>query len=292
MILSMTGYGEAQHSDDGVAYVLELRSLNNRYFKASIKLPEALSVFESEVEKLLRTRLSRGSVTYNLRIRDTRAEAAQEINVAAVESYVKQLGKLSTSVPVQIDLAVILALPGVCQPAGLDEAERERQWKVLESMTVEVMNRLIEMRRIEGKVLRDDLLAQCAQIRKHLAAIAERSPVVLKEYHQRLLNRANELLNEAKLQLQLDDVKREVALYAERCDINEEISRLGSHLDQFEKLCDSRELAGRKLDFLAQELLRETNTIGSKANDAAIAHHIVEIKGAIDRLKEQVQNVE
>jgi uncharacterized protein (TIGR00255 family) len=292
MILSMTGYGEVQHSGDGVSYVLELRSLNNRYFKASIKLPESLSVFESEVEKLLRTRLSRGSVTFNLRIRDTRAEAAQEINVAAVESYVRQLGKLSTSVPVQIDLAVILALPGVCQPPGLDEAERERQWKVLESMTVEVMNRLIEMRRVEGKVLRDDLVTQCTQIRKHLAEIAERSPVVLKEYHQRLLNRANELLNEAKLQLQIDDVKREVALYAERCDINEEISRLGSHLDQFEKLCDSRELAGRKLDFLSQELLRETNTIGSKANDAAIAHHIVEIKGAIDRLKEQVQNVE
>jgi len=292
MILSMTGYGEVQHSDDGVSYVLELRSLNNRYFKASIKLPESLSVFESEVDKLLRTRLSRGSVTYNLRMRDTRAEAAQEINVAAVESYVKQLGRLSTAVPVQIDLAVILALPGVCQPPGLDEAERERQWKVLESMTVEAMNLLIEMRRVEGKVLRDDLLTQCSQIRKHLAAIAERSPVVLKEYHQRLLNRANELLGEAKLQLQLDDVKREVALYAERCDINEEIARLGSHLEQFEKLCDSRELAGRKLDFLAQELLRETNTIGSKANDAAIAHHIVEIKGAIDRLKEQVQNVE
>jgi len=292
MILSMTGYGEVQHSDDGVSYVLELRSLNNRYFKASIKLPESLSVFESEVDKLLRTRLSRGSVIYNLRMRDTRAEAAQEINVAAVESYVKQLGRLSTSVPVQIDLAVILALPGVCQPPGLDEAERERQWNVLESMSIEAMNRLIDMRRVEGKVLRDDLVAQCSQIRKHLAAIAERSPVVLKEYHQRLLSRANELLGEAKLQLQLDDVKREVALYAERCDINEEIARLGSHLDQFEKLCDSRELAGRKLDFLAQELLRETNTIGSKANDAAIAQHIVEIKGAIDRLKEQVQNVE
>jgi len=292
MILSMTGYGEVQHSEDGVSYVLELRSLNNRYFKASIKLPDSLSVFESEVEKLLRTRLSRGSVTYNLRLRDTRAEAAQEINVAAVESYVQQLGRLSSRVPVQIDLAAILALPGVCQPPGLDEAERERQWKVLESITLQAMDHLVEMRRVEGKALRDDLVNQCTQIRKHLAAIAERSPVVLREYHQRLLNRANELLEEGKLQLQLDDVKREVALYAERCDINEEISRLSSHLEQFEKLCDSRELAGRKLDFLAQELLRETNTIGSKANDAAIAQHIVEIKGSIDRLKEQVQNVE
>lgn len=293
MILSMTGYGEVQHTDDGVAYVLELRSLNNRYFKASIKLPDMLSVFESEVEKLLRTRLSRGSVTFNLRVRDTRPEAAQEINLAAVESYINQLGGLKkTQAPVQIDLAAILALPGVCQPPELDEAERERQWKTLETMTVAAMDHLIEMRRVEGKALRDDLVNQCTQIRRHLAIIAERAPLVLKEYHQRLLNRTNELLNEAKLQLQLEDLRREVALYAERCDINEEISRLSSHLEQFEKLCDSRELAGRKLDFLAQELLRETNTIGSKANDAVIAQHIVEIKGAIDRLKEQVQNVE
>lgn len=292
MILSMTGYGEVQHAEDGLSYVLELRSVNNRYFKASIKLPDSLSVFESEVEKLLRTRLSRGSVVYNLRLRDTRAEAAQEINVAAVKSYIRQLGSFSSDIPVQIDLATILALPGVCQPPGLDEAERERQWKALESMTLKAMDLLIEMRRIEGKALRDDLINQCTQIRKHLAAIAERAPIVLQEYHQRLLNRANELLQESKLQLQLDDVKREVALYAERCDINEEIARLSSHLEQFERLCDSRELAGRKLDFLAQELLRETNTIGSKANDATIAQHIVEIKGAIDRLKEQVQNVE
>lgn len=292
MILSMTGYGEVQHSDDGVSYALELRSLNNRYFKAAIKLPDHLSVFESEVEKLLRTKLSRGSITYSLRVRDTRADAAQEINVAAVESYVGQLGRLSTAIPVQIDLATILALPGVCQPPELSEAERERQWQVLESMTTQAMDRVIDMRRIEGKAIRDDMLNQCRQIREHLAAIAERAPLVLKDYHQRLLQRANELLSESRLQLQIDDVKREVAVYAERCDINEEISRLSSHLDQFQKLCDSKELAGRKLDFLAQELLREANTIGSKSNDAVMAQHIVEIKGAIDRLKEQVQNVE
>ncbi|GMV95972.1 MAG: YicC family protein [Phycisphaerae bacterium] len=292
MILSMTGYGEAQHSDDGVSYALELRSLNNRYFKASIKLPEQLGVFEPEVEKLLRSRLSRGSITYTLRMRDTRAEAAQEINVAAVESYVRQLGRLHAQVPVQIDLAAILALPGVCQPPALSEVERQRQWRVLETLTGRALDHLVQMRRIEGKALRDDLLNQCAQIRKHLAAVSERAPRVLQEYHQRLLDRTNELLSESKLQLQLEDLKREVAVYAERCDINEEVARLSSHLDQFERLCDSRELAGRKLDFLAQELLRETNTIGSKANDAVIVQHIVEIKGAIDRLKEQVQNVE
>lgn len=292
MIHSMTGYGETQCSDNGVAYLLEVRSLNNRYFKATIKLPEHLSLFESEVEKLLRARLNRGSVSYHLRVRDTTADAAQEINVAALRSYIEQLRAATADTATSIDLAALLALPGVCQPPEMDDTQREHQWKIIEGISKQAIEHLIQMRETEGRALCEDLVNQCEQIRRNLAAIAERAPVVLKEYHQRLTQRANELIGEAKLQLQLDDVKREVALYAERCDINEEIARLGSHLEQFEKLCRDGREAGRKLDFLAQEMLRETNTIGSKANDARIAHHIVEVKGAIDRLKEQVQNVE
>jgi len=155
-----------------------------------------------------------------------------------------------------------------------------------------VLDHLIEMRRLEGQSLCDDVLKQCRQIRESLVAVAERAPIVLQDYHQRLLQRANELIADSRLQLQIEDVKREVALFAERCDVNEEITRLGSHLDQFENLCRGGDQAGRKLDFLAQELLREANTIASKANDATVAHHIVDVKGAIDRLKEQVQNVE
>lgn len=292
MILSMTGYGEAQHNEDGVSYALEIRSLNGRYLKISIKLPEALSLFEPEVEKLLRHRLTRGSVFYTLRIRDNTPQAAQEINPAALASYVRQLQAVALSGPVQIDLAALLALPGVCQPPEIDEATRERQWKALSELTHRVLDHLIGMRRTEGKSLCEDLIKHCRQIREHLAGVAARAPVVLKEYNQRLLQRTNELIADGRLQLQMDDLKREVAVYAERCDVNEEITRLSSHLDQFESLCRGGEQAGRKLDFLAQELLREANTIGSKANDAQIAHHVVEIKGAIDRLKEQVQNVE
>jgi len=292
MILSMTGYGDVHYSDSRVAYALELRSLNNRYFKLNIKLPEHLSIFESEVEKLLRTRLTRGSITCALRLRSTSADAAQQINVAALENYLSQLTPVAARQQVRLDLGLLLALPGVCEPPEMDDAERERQWGIIGKMVEEAMQRLVDMRRVEGQSIHEDLLSQCRQIREHLRAVAELAPQVLKEYHARLLQRANELISEARLQLQLDDLKREVALYAERCDINEEISRLGCHLDQFEKLCDSNEYAGRKLDFLAQEMLRETNTIGSKANDAVIAQHIVEIKGAIDRLKEQVQNVE
>ncbi|MBI4578123.1 MAG: YicC family protein [Planctomycetes bacterium] len=292
MILSMTGYGEAQRTEDGVSYALEIKSLNNRYLKTSIKLPEHLSVFEGEVERVLRERLDRGSITYGLRVRDSRADAAQEINVAAVQSYVSQLSQVSVTGPTQIDLAAILALPGVVQPPEISEAERERQWRIIAELTEEAVRHLIGMRQAEGRAIREDLLEQCRKIREHLAVIAERAPLVVQEYHQRLLQRTNELLNESKLQLTLDDLKREVAVFAERCDINEELARLGSHLDQFARLCDGNEQAGRKLDFLAQELLREANTIGSKANDSTIAHHIIEIKGAIDRLKEQVQNVE
>lgn len=291
MILSMTGFGEVQHVAEGVSYVLELRSLNSRYFKANIKLAEHLSVFESEVDKLLRARLTRGSIFYTLRVKDTRAEAAQEINQAALQSYVTQMKSIADG-STTIDLASLVLLPGVCQPAELDEAQRQREWRIIEQMTTEVIDRLLQMRTTEGVTICEDLLAHAAIIREHLAAVAERAPVVLQEYHQRLLQRTNALIEQAKLQLQLDDLKREVALFAERCDINEEVSRLGAHLDQFEKLCRGNEVAGRKLDFLTQEMLREANTIGSKANDATIAHHIVEIKGAIDRLKEQVQNVE
>jgi uncharacterized protein (TIGR00255 family) len=294
MILSMTGYGEAQRTEDGVAYALEIKSLNNRYLKTTIKLPEHLAVFESEVEKLLRDRLDRGTITYVLRVRDNRADAAQEINVAALKSYVNQIEKGMGAMggAVQIDLAAIVSLPGVVQPPEISEAEREAQWKVLAALTDDAIRHLIAMREVEGRAIREDLLNQCRQIRENLAVIAERAPTVIEEYHQRLLQRTNDLLRQSKLQLELDDLRREVAVYAERCDINEEIARLTSHLEQFGRLCDSNEQTGRKLDFLAQEMLREANTIGSKANDSTIAHRIIDIKGAIDRLKEQVQNVE
>jgi uncharacterized protein (TIGR00255 family) len=292
MILSMTGYGDTQYSDGKVAYALAIRTLNNRYFKASVKLPDHLSMFETDVEKLLRERLSRGSVYYNLRIRNISADAAQDINLAAVESYLQQLNQVSVDHQTQLDIGAILNLPGVCQPPELSEEERIRAWTTIESMTAEALDRLIDMRRIEGQCIRDDLVFQCKLIRDHLQKVEERAKGVVQEYHQRLLQRANELLASAKLQLKQEDVAREVALFAERSDINEEISRLGSHLEQFEQICDASQPTGRKLDFLAQEMLREANTIASKSNDANIAHNIVEIKGSIDRLKEQVQNAE
>jgi len=148
------------------------------------------------------------------------------------------------------------------------------------------------MREREGRALFDELMKHANVIASSLSEIQKRAPFVIEDYHKRLSTRVNQLLQKAELQLNQSDLLREVAVFAERADIAEEIQRLTSHLGAFEQACRNDEHAGRKLDFITQEMLREANTIASKANDATIAKHIVEIKGAIDRLKEQVQNVE
>jgi uncharacterized protein (TIGR00255 family) len=295
MILSMTGYGDAQASVDGVSYALEIRSLNNRYFKALIKLPENLQFLESEVEKLLRTRLGRGSVSCVLRVRSD-AATDYKIHPGALQDYVNQICavRLPPGVNATLDLGSVAAMPGVCQPPILDEALREKYWEILRGLVERAMGKVVEMRRVEGEALCADLLNHCRHTREHLAEISTRAPRVTLDYHERLRNRVQMLMNEgaARIELDGDALAREIAIFAERCDISEELARLASHLEQFAKFCDSKEHAGRKLDFLAQEMLREANTIGSKSNDAEIARHVVEIKALIDRLKEQVQNVE
>jgi uncharacterized protein (TIGR00255 family) len=154
------------------------------------------------------------------------------------------------------------------------------------------INKLLTMRKREGEGLFTDLTKHKTLISDNLKEIQKRAPFVIDDYHRKLTCRVNQLLSKAELQVNQADLLKEVAVFAERADISEEIQRLNSHLEAFEQACRKDEHAGRKLDFITQELLREANTIGSKANDATIASHIVEIKGAIDRLKEQVQNVE
>ena len=293
MIVSMTGYGAAQHTENGVSHALEIRSVNNRYLKLSIKLPEQLQFAESDIDKLLRHRLARGTISYTVRVRGD-ASMLKAVDVAALQRYVDALSqvRLPSGVQPVIDLATVALLPGVSEPPDMDDEAKRRCVEMLTELTNRGLDALIDMRREEGRTLREDLLSCCEAIRKHLALIATRAPGVIEEYRERLRSRVAMLMQGGGFQLEADGLLREVAVYAERCDISEEISRLTSHLDQFAEVCDRDEQVGRTLDFLAQELLREANTIGSKSNDAAIARSVVEIKGLIDRLKEQVQNVE
>ena len=292
MICSMTGYGDAALTTEGISYAVEIRSLNNRYFKASIKLPDPLQYLEPDIERLLRERLGRGSVTYTLRLRSVTGIEAYEINIAALERYVRQLQPLAAlGVGITVELGSTLALPGVSQPPQLDEREKQRQWGLVRELTEQVLEKNVQMRAIEGKALRGDLLAHCQAVLDELESVRLRTPDVVREYHQRLTQRVEELASTARLTLDADSLAREVAIYAERSDISEEVARLASHIQQFRELCDSNELAGRKLEFLTQEMLREANTISSKSNDVQIARGVIEIKASIDRLKEQTANV-
>lgn len=291
MIVSMTGFGDASGERDGVHYAIEIRSLNNRFFKAVIKLPEALAGLEPELESSLRKRLGRGSITYVLKMRMDSADAAYHINMPALNAYLAQLRQLVQD-EVQIDLSTLLTLPGICQEPRDDTDEIAAHGQTVRELTDQAVARLQQMRQREGAALCDELMRHAAVIREHLDAIETRAPHVLADYHKRLSARVNELLSSAQLKVSEQDLLREVAVFAERSDIAEEVQRLRSHLDAFSQACREDEHSGRKLDFITQEMLREANTISSKGNDAEIARHIVEVKGAIDRLKEQVQNVE
>lgn len=293
MIHSMTGFGEAVLEEGGQTYHLELRSFNQRYLKTTLHLPDDFGFLESEVDRLVRERLTRGSVTLHLHVRSVGPPPTLELNTAAVRAYVAQLRAAAGDDPrATIDLATLLTLPGVCQTRELTETEREQRWTILAKLTGAALERLLGMRASEGQALAKDLARHCEVIEASLAAVRQRAPVVLVEYRDRLKARVAELVADSNVRLAEEDLLKEVSIYAERSDLSEELSRLAAHLEQFRALMASAEPAGRKLEFVAQEMLREANTMGSKTGDPTIAREIIEIKSAIDRLKEQVANAE
>jgi len=290
----MTGYGDAEGQLDGVTYIVEVRGVNNRYFKPRIKLPDAVAFLEEQVYELLRRNVSRGAVDYILRLRNVSADMLFEINANALRAYLKRLSEVTSSagITAPMDVSGLLTLPGVLEPMSPDEQKAQRVRDFVLDLSSKAIEDFKQMRQAEGAELEADLVQNCDQIRAYIEKIRRRKDLVLQQYHERLKGRVNELLAGAKLQLDAETVSREVAVFAERCDISEEITRLESHLKQFEESCRTDGQAGRRLDFLGQEMLREANTIASKASDIEIAHCVVDIKCCIDRLKEQVQNVE
>ncbi len=293
MIISMTGFGDAAIAEAETHYAVEVRSLNNRFFKPVIKLPDIVAGLEPEIETMLRERLVRGSITCILKMRVEGASAAYLINKPALQSYIDQLKEVKgLDGAARIDLASLLSLPGVCQEPDEEGDHLEKHGPVIRKLIHAAVDKLLVMRKREGQALFTDLLKHADVIATSLSEIEKRAPFVIDEYHKRLSNRVNELVSKAQMQVSQIDLLKEVAVFAERSDISEEIQRLRHHLTSFEQACRTNEHAGRKLDFITQEMLREANTIGSKANDAHIAGHVVDIKGSIDRMKEQVQNVE
>lgn len=290
----MTGYGEASGELDGVSYSIEIKAVNNRYLKTIIKLPETSAFLEGDIDKRLRTNLSRGTVNCVLRLKGGSAGALFEIDEAALRSIVQRLNEVGSSVGLAgtIDMANLLGLPGIVRPVLPDEEEIARVRQFILGLTQDALDRLKRMRKTEGEFLEADLRQHCEAMEEELERVRQRSGSVVEEYARRLRKRVDELLAEAKLRLDEQTLAREVAILADRSDISEEIARLDAHLQQFRQICETDGQAGRRLDFLSQEMLREANTVASKAGDAQIARYVVDIKCLIGRLKEQVQNIE
>lgn len=295
MIRSMTGFGDAQAHVNGAHYVVEVRSLNNKFLKVQVRLPDELQGLEAELESALTKRLTRGSIILTVRFTDESAEAAASINVNALQRYLEQMRQVPAigAGDVQVDLGSLIELPGVLiNDSGAQRIQQARE--SLMTLIAEACDKVVAMRDREGSRIHEELHKHAQRIAEHLAVVNERVPGVVEEYQRRLRQRMETLLAEAGGELREEDVIREVAIFAERSDIAEEVSRLEGHLEQFAEIIDADgdEPAGRTLGFLTQEMLREANTIASKCLDVEIARRIVEIKSAIDRIKEQSQNVE
>jgi uncharacterized protein (TIGR00255 family) len=296
LLLSMTGYGEAHFHSDALSLAIELRSVNNRYLKVSLRAVEPYHLLEPEFEKVIRRTIRRGTVQVNFRCEKQFAPQDYRINATALRSYLAQLRSLAGELPLgdrpELLLGPVLALPGVVPEPGAATFELQEDWPTIEKVLLEALSRLQRMRQEEGRAMAQEFLQLRDQVAGHLEQIRRRVPEVAGAFRDRLLERVRQLLSQLDIQIDQSDLIKEVSIFAERSDIAEEVTRLGSHLEQFRDILNEPESPGRKLEFLTQEMFREANTIGSKAGDVEISRQVVEIKGALERVRELVQNVE
>ena len=296
MLLSMTGYGEARHQGETLSLSIELRALNNRYLKVSVRAPEPYNLLEAEFEKVIRKSVKRGTIQVHLRIDRQASPHDFRINIVALSSYVQQLRSVGTQLGLgdgsQVLLGQVLALPGVVADPGLQSGNILDDWPLIENVLEQAVARLQQMRTEEGKAMTDELRNLQRTVVGHLETIRQKSPAIVEAFRDRLLDRVRKLLHDVDVQIDRDTVIREVALFAERSDIAEEVTRLATHLEQFLEIIKEKDGAGRKLEFLVQEMSRETNTIGSKANDVGISKDVVAIKHTLEQVRELIQNVE
>jgi uncharacterized protein (TIGR00255 family) len=290
----MTGYGDARHHDAQLAAVVEVRSVNNRYLKLVGKYPEWLAPQEGEIERRVRQVVGRGTVTLQIRVdRIARAEDFQ-LNRVALESYWAQVQQSARELhaPPPTDLGQLLVLDGVVVETRQSHTEDQSSLDLTLQLLDRALERFQAFRIQEGAAMAHDLERNLGVITFHLEEVARQAPLTVVDYRTKLLDRVRQAVSETGVTLSETDLIREVAIYADRGDINEEITRLRSHLSQFVTFLAESASTGRKLDFLSQEMFREINTIGSKANHVGIAHAVVEMKAALEKIREVLQNVE
>ena len=292
MIRSMTGFGRAQASVEGYNITVEIRSVNNRYFDFYAKMPRAFSFLEEKVKSLLSTEISRGKVECSLQIETTADESViVSVNEPLAVGYVKAIEELAEKFEVKNDLTA-LSLARFSDILSITKApvDEEDLWNKVQGAVKDALAEFIKMREIEGEKLKADVLSRADLIINNVSYIEERSPETVKAYSEKLLERMKTVLGDT----QVDEARilTEAAIYADKVAVAEETVRLRSHIDQLHSMLDSNEAVGRKLDFLVQEINREANTIGSKAQDVDIARRVIDIKAEVEKIREQIQNIE
>jgi len=295
VLFSMTGFGEARGEAGGTAVTVEVRAVNNRHLKVTVRGTDPYPLLEADVEKVVRKRVRRGTVLVNVRVDRPVQPGAARLNTAALSAYVEQVRSACRGAENLIPgvLAGVLALPGVAPDAGFVGGPPDDEWPLVERVLDQALVKLDAMRAVEGRAMAEELLAHHRTVSTQLAAIRGILPGIVDGYRDRILDRVRQVMAAAGVTMQPEHVVREVALFADRVDVSEEVTRLASHLDQFAEIVRTEtEGPGRKLEFVVQEMGRETNTIGSKAGDAQVSRHVVEIKATLEKVRELVQNVE
>jgi uncharacterized protein (TIGR00255 family) len=296
VLLSMTGFGESRTQADGLGVSVEVRALNNRHLKVTVRGSDPYPMFEAEIEKVVRRHIRRGTITVHVRVERPARPTDLNLNTAALTAYLQQIRAAceDAGMPEFAGelLAGVLALPGVAPEARHFGTPPEEEWPAVEGTINAALQRLDAMRREEGRAMAEELLVHHGAVAAELDALRALTPKVNADYQQRLMERVRQAIGDAGIAIQPDHLIREVALFADRTDVSEEVTRLGAHLAQFADLVRKGEEAGRKLEFVLQEMGREANTLGSKAGDVGVSRHVFEIKATLEKVRELVQNVE
>ncbi len=294
MIRSMTGYGRAQMTIDTMNITVELRSVNHRYFEFNSRVPRNYGFLDEKLKSFISTLVARGKIECYVSVENLEdGEVEILVNHSLAASYIKALNELAdrNDLALRDDLVLsTLARNNDIFAVHKQEADEEKIWNAVKTVAEEAVAKFVSMREAEGEKLKADVLYRADEILKKVSIIEERSPETVKEYNDKLLARINEFLSD----VQLDEQRllTECAIFADKVAVAEETVRLRSHIDQLRLFMDSNEAIGRKIDFLVQEMNREANTIGSKAQDVTIARNVIDIKAEIEKIREQIQNIE
>ena len=292
MIYSMTGYGRAQQLIGGRDISVEIRSVNHRFFEFSTRLPRSMGYLEEMLKGLVHSQVSRGKIDLSLTVLALEEPGAQVLlNRPLAEGYLAALRELGQQLDVEDDISLSgLARFGDIFVLRKNEVDEDALSSAVKEVATQALEHYMSMRRNEGEKLRDDIISRLDNILGYVAQVEERAPQLAEQYRERLYQKLCEVLENQQVDQQR--ILTEAAIFAEKTAVDEETVRLRSHLSQLREILSGQGQVGRKLDFLVQEMNREANTIGSKAHDIEIARVVVEIKSEIEKIREQIQNIE